>query len=130
MGTDTSELTEALDRLETELHQLSGLLSVRKILGEASDGIDPPAVAALARASECSLLQPWTHGVLRTRPRIENLQGDGWRSLPNDAGLRAPSKQTSPCQGHAAEQPVLTTASRPLAKRACVSTGAVWSGPV
>lgn len=33
MGTDTSELTEALDRLETELHQLSGLLSVLKIIG-------------------------------------------------------------------------------------------------
>lgn len=55
MGTDTSELTGALDRLETELHQLSGLLSVLKIIGEAVDAVDPVAIAALARASDQAL---------------------------------------------------------------------------
>lgn len=55
MGTDTSKIMEALDRLETELHQLSGVLTVLKIVGEAADGIEPVAIAALARASECSI---------------------------------------------------------------------------
>lgn len=55
MGTDSLEITDALDRLEAELHQLNGLLSVLKIVGEAADGIEPVAIAALARASECSM---------------------------------------------------------------------------
>ncbi len=33
MSTDSLEITDALDRLETELHQLNGLLSVLKIVG-------------------------------------------------------------------------------------------------
>lgn len=46
---------EALDGIEPELRQLTGLLFALRILGESDDAIEPVAISSIAR-SACSTL--------------------------------------------------------------------------
>ena len=50
-----SELLDALDRMEPELHQLEGILTALRTLGEAQDSVEPIAIAALARSGDDAL---------------------------------------------------------------------------
>ncbi len=46
---------EAIDGMEPELRQLSGLLVALRVLGEADDGIEPVAISSLARSAGSTL---------------------------------------------------------------------------
>lgn len=63
--------TDAVDGMEPELRQLTGLLVALRVLGEADDAIEPVAISSLAR-SGCATLddieQLW-------RTAIEALRG-------------------------------------------------------
>ena len=47
---NNSELMDALDRMEPELHHLEGILTVLRTLGESQDSVEPVAISALARS--------------------------------------------------------------------------------
>ena len=51
---DLEEALTALDRIEPELVQLSGLIMVLRALGEADDSIEPAALASVARSALAS----------------------------------------------------------------------------
>lgn len=66
-----SELMDALDRMEPELHQLEGILTVLRTLGEAQDSVEPVAIAALARSGGDALTavtDAWHIAFEATRP--------------------------------------------------------------
>lgn len=46
---------EAIDGMEPELRQLTGLLVALRILGEADDAIEPIAISSLARSAGSTL---------------------------------------------------------------------------
>ncbi len=46
---------EAIDGMEPELRQLTGLLAALRILGEADDAIEPVAISSLARSAGSTL---------------------------------------------------------------------------
>jgi hypothetical protein len=46
---------EAIDSMEPELRQLTGLLFALRILGEADDAIEPVAISSLARSAGSTL---------------------------------------------------------------------------
>lgn len=47
--------TEAIDGMEPELRQLTGLLVALRVLGEADDAIEPVAISSLARSAGSTL---------------------------------------------------------------------------
>jgi hypothetical protein len=46
---------EAIDGMEPELRQLTGLLVALRVLGEADDAIEPVAISSLARSAGSTL---------------------------------------------------------------------------
>ena len=46
---------EAMDSMEPELRQLTGLLVALRVLGEADDAIEPVAISSLARSAGSTL---------------------------------------------------------------------------
>lgn len=55
-------MTDAVYRMEPELHQLEGVLATLRIFGEAQDSIEPAALATLARSTEeavVNLTESW-----------------------------------------------------------------------
>ncbi|MBX3582968.1 MAG: hypothetical protein KF810_13835 [Rhizobiaceae bacterium] len=46
---------DALDGMESELRQLAGLVVALRILGEAGDAIEPPAISSIARSAADTL---------------------------------------------------------------------------
>ncbi len=52
LRSDDGGMADAIYRMEPELHQLEGILATLRIFGEAQDGIEPAALAALARSTE------------------------------------------------------------------------------
>jgi hypothetical protein len=66
-----SELMDALDRMEPELHHLEGILTVLRTFGEAQDSVEPIAIAALARSGGDALgvvTDAWHTAFEATRP--------------------------------------------------------------
>ncbi len=53
LGHETA--VEAIDGMEPELRQLTGLLVALRVLGEADDAIEPVAISSLARSAGCTL---------------------------------------------------------------------------
>lgn len=49
---NNDEMTDAIYRMEPELHHLEGVLATLRIFGEAQDSIEPAALATLARSME------------------------------------------------------------------------------
>jgi hypothetical protein len=53
LGHDTA--LHAIDGMEPELRQLTGLLIALRVLGEADDAIEPVAISSLARSAASAL---------------------------------------------------------------------------
>jgi hypothetical protein len=45
-------MTDAIYRMEPELHHLEGILATLRIFGEAQDSIEPAALATLTRSTK------------------------------------------------------------------------------